>query len=226
MENFPHPPHCGCLSNFKNSKNNDVQKFKDYLWDILCVNMYCLLPEILRNFIYYINSNLDMDIIIPKWAYFGHSPDTLKELNIKWSIHKILKESYKENPIIFVDEVKEIEDIDFILNQKLNKIKKQIIEATENPLDIFHGKASYQRFFIECLLFAGKLASQYIATFKNEKNIIFEKVIERLHMFFQEQNLYAWIEHNAQVLEPFGKHKFCDSSEDSSEDEELEEEMD
>lgn len=36
-----------------------------------------------------------------------------------------------------MDEMKGIEVIDFILNQNLNKIKKEIIQATENPLDIY-----------------------------------------------------------------------------------------
>lgn len=61
--------YCGCLSNFKYRGNNDVLTVQKF-----------------KN----------------HWAYFVHSPDELKELNVKCSqnsIYKILKESYKENPV-------------------------------------------------------------------------------------------------------------------------------
>lgn len=88
------------------------------------------------------------------------------------------------------------------------------------------GKASYQRFFIECLLFAGKYTYKCISLFKEEKDQIFKKVLERLDLFFQEQHLMNWIRHNARVWEPFGNSEILESSSeegDSSEEEELEE---
>lgn len=232
MATFPPPPCCVCRIKSLYS-NNSIDAFyykvTQSTSEMHCLNMECVFPEVLLKFINYINSNLDMDIKIPL-AYVDKPQDIVKESNIKGSIFKMLKQAYKENPHISVDEIKEIKDIDSILTDHLDKIKQNFFKYAENPLHIWNGKATYQRFFIESLLFAGKLASKYFDAYKHEKNSIFKKIIDGLDIFFVDQNLYKWIKHDARVLEPFGKYKYYNNvsvSDDSSlsEEDELDKEM-
>lgn len=237
MENFLPPP---CFrTKFIDCRNNDARSFQkrmDTFLEMITFRIESLFAEILQTFIYYINSDSNIDLKIPKWIYFGHSSnDTPIETNIKRSIFKLLIKTYKNNPDICVGEIKERGDIDFILKQNLNFIQKKFLEAANNPLNTNSRKAMCQTFFVECLLFAGKFTSHCISTVKIEKDIIFEKVIRQLDMFFHQQKMYSWIQHFVQVKEPirkhnfvqvkepFGKHKFFESSED---EENLDEEMD
>lgn len=231
MAKFLPPPCCACRLKFSNCDNFKYalcQKITNSYLDLHRVSIESLFPDILWNFINYMSSNSDMDLKIP-FMYANCLPETVKESNIKWSIFKILKQAYEENPTISVDELKKIQDVLPILKENLDKIKQQFLKNAKNPLDIFNGKATYQRFFIECLLFASKLASKCFKTFKSEKNTIFEKIIDHLDSFFLEQHIYEWIQHDAQIMEPFGKTKFSNvlfgDFSSSSDEEELDEEI-
>lgn len=181
------------------------------------LRMECLLPDIFRKFIYFINSEKDMGLTIPQWISVDYPNDMLKKSNIKEFLDKLLKKAYQKNPDICVDNVEGIKDINFFLKQNLNEIFNRHSKASDNPLEVAAGKAIIQTFFIECLLFAGKFTSHCISIFENEKDSIFRKVLNQLNTFFGDQHVYSWIKHFSQVNEPFGMVILFDSLEEKKE---------
>lgn len=201
METFPIHPCCYCRKNLKPS--SDISNLQDTIiqsvWETFEIRIEETFKLVFERFIRYLRG---IDECNFKYDFYSSSEVFLME-----SIYKILTEFIKKDPSkVDMDKVNTLDDIIPVLQQNLCEIGEKITDINlEIPFRILDGQASYQRLVIDCFIFTGKFTSQCMDLFEKDSNTIVENATETLLKFFEEQNVYNWIRHDSQVLEPFGK---------------------
>lgn len=211
MATFPNFP---CFCSTKGPKS--IEAIFKHLDDVYNFKAELMFQYTFRDFIHHINDKSNECMFIDP-ANHQNDPDiTDREWNMKCTVYKLLKESYKKDPSpVKLEKIQDINDIGPLLQENLSRILQGILHALDDPWDVLAGKSSYQRLVLECFLFAAKLASQYMDAFPYEMDKIFDEVIRLLEEFFESQNVFHWVQHCGHVLEPFGK---LESNEPSSDE--------